>query len=136
MLLSRILVAIALVSAMGCDSSAPDTARSQPEADLQLELGETGQADGLTITFEAITGDSRCPEDVECIWAGEAGVRLVIDGTEEELLASDPELAPEAVVRRGNVALRAVGLTPYPGSREAKRGDPPVVYVTTEVLTD
>lgn len=32
--------------------------------------------DGLTLTFEAVTNDSRCPTDVTCIWAGEAVTRL------------------------------------------------------------
>lgn len=136
LLLSRAVVAALLLLAVGCDSSDPDPARSQPAADLQLELGETGQADGLTITFESVTGDSRCPEGVECIWAGEARVRLVVNGTSEEILAMDAVLAPDAVIQRGDVTLRAIDLTPYPGSRAAERGDTPVVFIVTETSGD
>lgn len=136
LLLPRMLVAIALLSVAGCDSSDSDSAQSQLDADLQLELGETGQSDGLTITFATVLGDSRCPEGVECIWAGEASVRLVIDGTADSLLATDPELAPDAFIRRGDVVVRAVGLTPYPGSREDQRGDTPVVSLMTEVVPE
>ncbi len=32
--------------------------------------------DGLTVTFEAVSADSRCPSDVTCIWAGEAVTRV------------------------------------------------------------
>ena len=78
------LLAAGLLLITGCDSSDSNAARSQPDADLQLELGETGTSDGLTITFEAVTGDSRCPEGVECVWAGEAHVRLVIEGTADD----------------------------------------------------
>lgn len=30
----------------------------------------------LRLTFDAVTEDSRCPTDVTCVWAGNAGVRL------------------------------------------------------------
>lgn len=136
LLLPRTLLVAALLVHLGCDSSSPDPARSQTDADLQLELGETASSDGLTITFKAVIGDSRCPEGVECIWAGEAHVRLVVDGTAEEILASDPVLAPEAVIRRGNVTLRAINLTPYPGSRADTRGDTPVVFLVTEISSE
>jgi hypothetical protein len=32
--------------------------------------------EGLTLTFEGVTSDSRCPTDVTCIWAGEGVVRV------------------------------------------------------------
>ena len=129
-----VAVAASVLLGTGCDPASPDPARSQPDADLQLELGETASSDGLTITFDAVAGDSRCPEGAECVWAGEAHVRLTVDGTADTLLVGDAELAPEAVLRRGDVMLRAVALTPYPGSEEAERGDTPVVYIDTEVL--
>lgn len=136
LLLSRALLATILLSAIGCDSTDSDSARTQPDTDLLLELGETASSDGLTITFEDVTADSRCPQGVECIWAGEARVRLVVDGTAEEILATDPALAPEAVIRRGNVTLRALDLTPYPGSRADERGDTPVVNLVTAISSE
>ena len=36
-------------------------------------------ADGLSITFEAITEDSRCPCEADCIWAGEIGVKIKME---------------------------------------------------------
>jgi len=135
-LLSRTLLAIALLLGIGCDTTDPDGARSQADADLQLELGETASSIGLAITFDAVVGDSRCPESVECVWAGEAHVRLTVDGTAEDLLVSDPERAPDDVIRRGNVILRAVELTPYPGSQEAERGDTSVLSLVTETSSD
>ena len=128
------LALLPLLLVSGCDNSTPSPARSQPEADLQLELEDTAKSDGLTITFEAVTGDSRCPEGVECVWAGEAHVRLVIDGLADTLLVADAEQTPEAGIRRDDVMIRAVALTPYPGSEGDTRGDTPMVYIDTEVL--
>ena len=33
-------------------------------------------ANGLSITFEEVTTDSRCPCEAECIWAGEISVKI------------------------------------------------------------
>ena len=128
----RALLALALLVAAGCDSSDLDTSRSQAEADLSLELGETASVDGLAITFESVAEDSRCPEGSVCVWGGQARVALRIAGTVDTLLATDPELAPNAVAERGEVLVRAVSLFPYPGSKAAQRGETPVVFLQTE----
>jgi hypothetical protein len=41
-----------------------------PGASVSLKSGE------LKVRFVAVTEDSRCPRDVNCIWAGEVKVRL------------------------------------------------------------
>ena len=128
----RALLALVVLATAGCDSSDPDTARSQVEADLSLELGDTARADGLEITFESVVQDSRCPEDVVCVWAGLAQVALRLDGTVDTLLVTDPELAPGAVAQRGDVRVRAVDLLPYPGSNAHRNGEAPVVFLQTE----
>ena len=128
----RALLALALFVAAGCDSSDADTARSQVEADLSLELGDTATSDGLAITFESVLDDSRCPERHVCVWQGQAVVALRLVGTVDTLVAVDPQLAPDAVAQRGDVRVRAVDLFPYPGSKAAQRGEMPVVFLRTE----
>ena len=128
------LLALLVLTLAGCDAG-PDTqtpSQLQQRGDLRLELGETAVSDSLTITFESVVSDSRCPADVVCVWAGEARVRLTVEGAADTLLVSDPELAPEATVRRGDVTVRAVDLLPYPVSRADERGDPLVVIVRTD----
>ncbi|MBI2866867.1 MAG: hypothetical protein HYX97_00860 [Chloroflexi bacterium] len=39
-----------------------------------LVLGD----EGLVIRFVAVEADSRCPRDVQCVWAGEARVRVEV----------------------------------------------------------
>ena len=62
-----------------CSVAAPD----QPlliEAgkSVSLRVGESAQTrDGeWRIGFEGVSADSRCPEGVQCVWAGDATVRV------------------------------------------------------------
>jgi len=43
---------------------------------LTLSVGETQLVRGLSITYTAVLGDSRCPIDVVCIWEGNAESQL------------------------------------------------------------
>lgn len=40
--------------------------------------------DGLTVRFEGVSNDSRCPVDVNCIWEGEAMVQLRAQAPSQE----------------------------------------------------
>ncbi|HEX4999245.1 MAG TPA: hypothetical protein VFY29_13545 [Terriglobia bacterium] len=57
------------------DPPAPQQALGQP---FELKGGGTASLDGgkLTVVFEKVSGDSRCPVDVTCIWEGDATVSL------------------------------------------------------------
>jgi hypothetical protein len=55
-----------------------------PSDRIELGLGETVRVDAgdLTIAFDAVLDDSRCPLEVLCFWEGNAAVRLILtDGT-------------------------------------------------------
>ena len=47
---------------------------------IRLPIGQTAtiKDEGLQINFEAVTADSRCPQGVTCIWAGEAKCQTAI----------------------------------------------------------
>ena len=45
---------------------------------LRIGEGRVISATGEEIGFRQVTGDSRCPTGVTCVWAGEARVRLWI----------------------------------------------------------
>lgn len=40
------------------------------DGDVVLGIGQTGKVGDLDITVNTLVGDSRCPIDVQCIWAG------------------------------------------------------------------
>jgi len=80
----------------------------------------TLKGERLRIRFAAVTGDSRCPSDVTCVWAGNAAVHLDVttNGRSEESLTLNtgkgPSLANEAKYQGYKVKL--VDLSPYPRS--------------------
>jgi hypothetical protein len=83
---------------------------------LELPLGSSAVVHELSITFDAVNEDSRCPSDVQCVWAGNAAIRLtlaVADATEEVVVNSTVE--PNQV----SFASYTIGyrdLSPYPRS--------------------
>lgn len=74
----------AAVSTANCATTPPDP--SPPEPAREVALGQEfalRAADAvrvagtdLRVTFDRVTEDSRCPTNVNCVWAGNAVVRL------------------------------------------------------------
>jgi hypothetical protein len=87
---------------------------------VALRVGEAAQAEGLTITLSAITEDSRCPNNVDCAWAGQVVAELLVAAPGHE-----PETVQLTLMGRGMrldeptvVAdawrLQLTSVTPYP----------------------
>lgn len=54
-----------------------------------LRVGQSFTYDGTKVTFVDVVGDSRCPLNANCIWAGEFSVRLTLEKDNNlELLTS------------------------------------------------
>jgi hypothetical protein len=60
------------------------------DQDFELKVGETALLPGNTaqLTFQAVTGDSRCPVDVVCVWAGSAPVVLRLQHSPTDTVAT------------------------------------------------
>ena len=108
------------------DSGSP----SPSDGSVSVAIGETAAvgATGVTITFRAVTEDSRCPLSAVCVWEGNGQVALTLangyGATREAGLNTsvDPRRIDYASLR-----ITLSGLTPYPA------GDPidPADYVAT-----
>jgi hypothetical protein len=86
------------------------------DEEIQIQIGESVTLEGgrLTIKFKSLAGDSRCPQGVVCVWAGNAEVILEVSKNEFALnTALDPK---EKVVGDYNIQLKDV--TPYPKTGE------------------
>lgn len=75
--------------------------------------------DGLRITFAAVSQDSRCPTNVQCIIAGWATVILEIEsgnGDVELLELSIGDISPERASQQqvGDTVIELLEVTPYP----------------------
>ena len=89
----------------------------EPGVAFTLAPGQTAtvrRADAR-VTFREVREDSRCPVDVQCVWAGDAKVEVTIARTGAPTETKTLSItAPDNEVQSGNMKLRFVGLTPVP----------------------
>jgi len=75
------LLMVGIMLLAGCS---PKNGNSVVEASLGqefvLSMGQTAtiNGEGLSIKFDAVNSDSRCPRGAVCVWAGEAECQLSI----------------------------------------------------------
>lgn len=78
---------------------------------VTARLGQSVRVAGVGVRPVAVTEDSRCPHDVECVWAGRLRLRAVISGVPGEV-----ELtlrAPYALPGGGSLTLVAAAPAPW-----------------------
>ena len=85
--------------------------------DFSLRPGQSAMvaAAGLTVGFQAVLEDSRCPVNSDCVWAGNAKVALDVVDVEGRSIATtlNTELEPRTA-RVGSFELRLISLAPRP----------------------
>ena len=77
---SKVLMTATLAFLAFCSLS-PGQAPAEPSGEeVQVAVGETAKLkpSGLTICFESVLEDSRCPRDALCVRAGNGKVSLVV----------------------------------------------------------
>lgn len=116
MLLAFPLAAAALVAASACDES-PTGPSIRVGTDVTLAPGTRARvADtAISLQFDGVDGDSRCPADALCLTGGDAVVRVTVSdgGTERRIELHTGSLQP---VRYGRYSIELVELSPYPFS--------------------
>lgn len=117
----RIMAAmLVLVSCAAAPAAPGEPAGSSAAASeiTMVGLGESARLGDVTVRPLAILEDSRCPQDVQCIWAGRVRLRVAISGVpgEPEMVLGEPFPLPGG----GAVTLTAVAParwhTPPPGA--------------------
>lgn len=69
--------------------------------------------DKLEVHFISIKEDSRCPKNVNCIWAGQVTAALNVDGQALELTLGSREKGKNSQVING-YTLELLSVNPYP----------------------
>ena len=95
----------------------PAMAKRQPESvKIQVNKEKVSPKSKLTIRFVEMVEDSRCPRDVNCVWAGNAKIRIRVSkgGRSHELSLDTNGKSPDAVAE--GYSIKLVGLTPEPNS--------------------
>jgi hypothetical protein len=88
------------------DVSAPPqtdgTASQQEVGKAVMKIGESVVINDLRLTFRSVEGDSRCPTDAVCVWAGDAEIALKIEqGSQAAVAALHTTLEPKKTVWNG-----------------------------------
>ena len=124
----RFVVPLLVVAAGSCASGAVRASVPQRTGtDIVLAPGVAQRAAGsdLTLTFEGVSDDSRCPSGVTCVWEGDATVRIRIESaalpTATHSLHTHDSF-PRAV-DYGDWRLHLESLVPIPGADGPPRPD-------------
>lgn len=69
------------------------------EGVVAVALNETADlGGGLTVTPLEVLEDSRCPANVDCVWAGQVRLRVNVSGVEAELNSDQGLATPNGIV--------------------------------------
>lgn len=107
----KLIFIVLLLTVISCQNI---TSSNDPRLGEEFELGYGKQVSlnnrELSIKFEELLEDSRCPEGVACVWAGNAEVALQINDQEATL---NTYLEPkETNISSYHIAL--ISVSPYP----------------------
>lgn len=101
-------------------AQAQESVSAELDKPFELKVGEQAviESENMAVTFVGVAGDSRCPSDVVCIWAGQASVTVAVEvngkdmGERTLVIGADP--SPSAAF--GQYSVQLAGLEPYPKS--------------------
>ena len=107
-----------------------------PAKEVKLRAGGEAalKVEGLVLRFLSVVGDSRCPEGVTCVWAGDAEIRVGLRraGGRSKTFNLHTDRAQQQEAAYGGYVVRLMGLSPQPKpGQSVSTGD----YVATFAVT-
>ncbi len=115
-----ILAAIVLISLIGCSKSQVAVTAGLGQV-FTIGVGQSARIAGedMTVTFNEVIGDSRCPQNVTCVWEGVASSDITIthQGAGYSIVLNQPGLIDQAEDTFINYTL-TYSLNPYPREGE------------------
>lgn len=123
----RLLPLFALACAFALSAVAYEKARAGGGVVIKVGQEKRVKVDGddLRIAFDRVAEDSRCPEGVQCVWQGNARVRLVARNRKGECVEFDLNTsAGPSEYEFGEYTIRLARLSPHPtADSKPKPGD-------------
>jgi len=118
-MLTFVLSSCSTPSQPGSQGGVIPSVQVQPGRQFDLSVGQQAQIQGssVSIRLAGVGEDSRCPSDVQCVWAGNAVVQLSLTSTQESSaeVKLNTTLDPKSA-QYGGYTIRLVGLKPVPKS--------------------
>jgi hypothetical protein len=104
---------------LGC-ASAPTAPSAGGQSEVTLAPGGSTRPPGtnLTVVFEEIVEDSRCPTGVECVWEGDAaaGIRIETPNAAPSTYTLHTSDRFPRQIEHGPLRVRLVSVSPYPAA--------------------
>lgn len=129
------LFTIALIPMAGCSNNQIAVTAGVGEV-FTIRISQSAKITGedMTIKFDEVIGDSRCPQNVTCVWQGVASIRITINyqGTDYSLVLNMPGLTDKAEESFAHYTL-TYNLNPYPD--EGKQISPKEYRLTLTITT-
>ena len=124
-LISILVTSLLLVSCADEQLATPEVAEkpmvhNEPSNDpVAIKVNQSIKFDDLTIEFMQLAGDSRCPKGVQCAWAGNAQVVLLVSDSKTAQTVSLNTHGGERYPKKanfGNKQLELISVKPYPAT--------------------
>jgi hypothetical protein len=114
-LVRLISIVFCLMAVTACADQTP-TSPTPVNQEIVMAPGQTVNVSGagMSIRFEGVLSDSRCPANALCVWAGDAHVRIQVRPSTGSNGAYDFHTAENAPVKHGDVTIELTQLFPYP----------------------
>lgn len=114
-------IIIALFAACAVGEAALEAIAVTPENPFSLQLHKAAalEAKTITIVFDEILEDGRCPVTAECITAGSVRVQISVDG--QPIILTLGDLMPgdqSSAIIKDNLSIELLAVNPYPASIE------------------
>ena len=120
-----VLGACATPSQPGSAGNPAGVIQVQTNREFEIAVGQEARLQGtdIVLRFGGVANDSRCPSDVQCVWAGNAVVGLSL--RQGEGPATDAVLnttLDPKITKFGGYTIKLVGLKPVPDTGKAISG--------------
>lgn len=75
-----------IICSISCNHQKSNVTEVSPNNPISINAGETIslEKENLEITFSMISEDSRCPQDVQCVWSGVAVAQIFLTNTKNK----------------------------------------------------
>ena len=123
-------------------AGAAQAARVGREFKLRAGRSVTLGKEGLRLRFASVASDSRCPVNVNCVWAGNAEVLVEAgakNGRGKKTLRLNTNAGPErpGEGKYGHYTVKLLGLSPQPrDGRKIKKGEYTATLLVSLVIVD
>ena len=118
---TQLFAFVLVITFVSCDKPVENVQYTSPSIELFHCADTSTNGNSIRICFDSLIRDSRCPLNANCIWQGEATVKLSLEvnGRKESFQLSTLNMLPtyrnDTTISGYKVKLLSV--TPYPGDQ-------------------